>query len=688
MDATKGNIYSILNGNKQFLIPVYQRYYSWEQEQCERLWDDIVEMQKKGKQGHFVGSIVNIAEKAMPTGVQKYMIIDGQQRITTLSILLIALRDYAEIHPEDTTVNPRRIDNMLLKNEYEKDDERYKLLLTETDREILTALVEKKPFSQEKISHIITNYNYFADKIAKLELEPADVYESIGKLQIVNITLDRDEDDAQAIFESLNSTGKELSESDLIRNYVLMGLDTAEQDYVYEHLWRPMELMFNYEKQDTSMDRFFRDYLTMKLTRIPKMSRVYEEFKAYHKGSELTTIRALCQDLLSYAKFYTDMIFARSTDNELKLKYKDIVDLRMEVAYPFLLKIHSDFANEIISDEEFKEIIDICISYVFRRSVCDIPTNSLNNTFATLCNEIHTDDYCNSIKAFFVLRDDYKAFPTDDKFKTAFTNRDIYNMRTRNFILSHLENFDNKAPIIIENYTIEHIMPQNANPKEEWKEMLGEEWKEVQKTYLHTIGNLTLTAYNSEMSDNPFYEKMNMAGGFKESALRLNSYVVKASEWNENTIKERANLLAEKAEQIWGFPIISDEELAPYKIVESPKPIYSIDIYELNEVTRKLYETIDKRILNLSPDVKREFKKFYIAYKLDTNFVDLVVQKQRLRISISINYSEIYDPKHLCRDVTYTGRWGTGNVEAFYDDVSQIDDIMDLIVQGYNMQAE
>ncbi len=255
MDARKGNIYEILNGNRQFLIPVYQRYYSWDVEQCKRLWNDIVEMQKRGKEGHFVGSIVNIAEQAMPTGVQKYMIIDGQQRITTLSLLLIALRDYAVKNPGDTTINARRIDNMLLKNEYEIGDERYKLLLTETDRDILKCLVEEKPISDDTRSKLLDNYRFFASKIADKELLPAEIYESIGKLQIVNITLDRLVDDAQAIFESLNSTGKELSESDLIRNYVLMGLEPAEQTYVYEHLWRPMELLFVYETQGLVMDK-------------------------------------------------------------------------------------------------------------------------------------------------------------------------------------------------------------------------------------------------------------------------------------------------------------------------------------------------------------------------------------------------------------------------------------------------
>lgn len=688
MDARKGNIYEILNGNKQFLIPNYQRFYSWDMEQCKRLWNDIVEMQKKGKVGHFVGSIVNIAEQAMPTGVQKYMIIDGQQRMTTLTLLLLALRDYAIKNPEDNTINSKRIDNMLLENEYESGDERYKLLLTETDRDILIQLVEEKPIAVDTRSRLLENYKFFSGKISDMELSPAQVYESIGKLQIVNITLDRTIDDAQAIFESLNSTGKELSESDLIRNYVLMGLEPNEQNYVYEHLWRPMELLFEYETQGSVMDRFFKDYLTMKITRIPKQDRVYEEFKTYHLNCEFATIRELCQDIYTYAKCYTNMVFRRSSNSTLKSLYEDINDLRMEVSYPFLLKVHNDYEEGLINVDELCEIIKLCISYVFRRSICDIPTNSLNKTFATLRNEIKTDDYVNSIKAFFVLRDDYKEFPNDDKFEKAFVSRDVYNMRSRNFLLSHLENYKNKAPIIIENFTIEHIMPQNPKLSIEWQQELGPTWKDVQKTYLHTIGNLTLTAYNSEMSDNPFMIKMDMEGGLKESALRLNAYLVKLTEWNEQRIKERAKILADKAKEIWEYPEMTDAKLAPYRKEEKPAERYSIDTYDVNVFTKTLFDVLDRRVQNLSPNVKREFKKLYVAYKLDTNFVDIVFQKQRLRISVNMKFDDVIDPNGICRDITRLGRWGNGDVELYMEHTSDVDQVMAIIEQSYKQQAD
>lgn len=688
MDARKGNIYEILNGNKQFLIPVYQRFYSWDTIQCKRLWNDIVEMQKEGKVGHFVGSIVNIAEQAMPTGVQKFMIIDGQQRMTTLTLLLLALRNYAIKNPDDSTINARRIDNMLLKNEYEDGDERYKMLLTETDRDILISLIEGKQIMEDTRSRLIENYNLFVSKIADKEIQPAEVYESIGKLQIVNITLDRAVDDAQAIFESLNSTGKELSESDLIRNYILMGLVPSEQTYVYEHLWRPMEQLFVYETQGTVMDAFFRDYLTMKNSRIPKKERVYEEFKLYHLKCKFGTIRELCKDLLDYAKYYTDIVFVRNSDKDLKRIYEDIIDLRMEVSYPFLLKIHRDCDEGIITLDEMKKILTLCISYVLRRSICEIPTNSHNKTFATMKNYIRPDDYVNSVKAFFLMLESYKEFPDNDKFEVAFVSRDIYNMRNRNYILSRLENFKNKAPIIIEGYTIEHIMPQNKNLSREWQADLGNDWQEVQKKYLHTIGNLTLTAYNSEMSDKCFMEKMDMEGGFKESALRLNRYVVLQNEWNEKHIKERANELAKKAESIWKYPTLTDAELSKYQVEDTTNPEYSLETYEMNDLTRTLFEALDKRIMNLSPGVKKEYKKLYVAYKLDTNFVDIIIQKERLRIAINMKFSDIIDPNGICRDITGIGRWGNGDVELFMEHKDELDQIMEIVKQSFDAQAE
>lgn len=685
MDARKANIYKFLSGDKQYIIPVYQRIYSWKIEECKRLWFDIVDMQKKNKNGHFVGSIVSITENDSPSDMSKFTIIDGQQRITTLMLLLLALRDYAFIHREEKSINWKKINNSFLKNPDEDDDSQYKLLLTETDKDILISLIEKRPIDENLNSRLISNYNYFFSNIKNMDLSLQDIYEAIGKLQIVNINLDRTSDEPQVIFESLNSTGKELSESDLIRNFVLMGLDNKQQKDIYKNIWRPMEQLFRYEKQTLLMDRFFRDYLTMKLARIPKLDKIYEEFKMYTNNCEFSTLEDLCKDLYIYARYYTNMIFEQGTNKNLINLYKEIKYLKMEVAFPFLLKIHYDFERNLINEDELVSIIKLCISYVFRRNICDIPTNSLNKTFATLKNEINVDDYINSIKAFFILKDDYKIFPNDEKFSSALKVKDIYHMRIRNYILSSLENFNNKAPINIENYTIEHIMPQTKNLSNVWKKELGKNYETVQKKYLHTIGNLTLTAYNSEMSNKSFSEKMEMNGGFKESALRLNSYVVKQNEWNEKIIKERASILVEKALLIWKYPIIERNILVKYKN-DDKQQMYGIDSYDFNKTTKMLFDKLNMRIMNLSSEVRREFKKLYIAYKLDTNFADIVVQKNRLRISVNMKFNEVIDEYNICKDVTNLGRWGNGDVELFLEDICDVDKVMDIIRQSFNKQ--
>ena len=685
MDARKANIYKFLIGDKKYFIPVYQLIYCWEIEECKRLWFDIVDMQKKNKNGHFVGSIVSITENDSPSDMSKFTIIDGQQRITTLMLLLLALRDYAFIHREEKSINWKKINNSFLKNPDEDDDSQYKLLLTETDKDILISLIEKRPIDENLNSRLISNYNYFFSNIKNMDLSLQDIYEAIGKLQIVNINLDRTSDEPQVIFESLNSTGKELSESDLIRNFVLMGLDNKQQKDIYKNIWRPMEQLFRYEKQTLLMDRFFRDYLTMKLARIPKLDKIYEEFKMYTNNCEFSTLEDLCKDLYIYARYYTNMIFEQGTNKNLINLYKEIKYLKMEVAFPFLLKIHYDFERNLINEDELVSIIKLCISYVFRRNICDIPTNSLNKTFATLKNEINVDDYINSIKAFFILKDDYKIFPNDEKFSSALKVKDIYHMRIRNYILSSLENFNNKAPINIENYTIEHIMPQTKNLSNVWKKELGKNYETVQKKYLHTIGNLTLTAYNSEMSNKSFSEKMEMNGGFKESALRLNSYVVKQNEWNEKIIKERASILVEKALLIWKYPIIERNILIKYKN-DDKQQMYGIDSYDFNKTTKMLFDKLNMRIMNLSSEVRREFKKLYIAYKLDTNFADIVVQKNRLRISVNMKFNEVIDEYNICKDVTNLGRWGNGDVELFLEDICDVDKVMDIIRQSFNKQ--
>lgn len=686
MNAFKSNIYKYLGGTCQYRIPLYQRTYSWEKEQCARLWNDIVNIHHTQREGHFVGSIVRIDE-ASTAGSTLAMIIDGQQRLTTLTVLLIALRDYAAGN-SGCGVNPNKITDTLLLNQYETGISKYKLLLTQSDRQVLIKKIEGSPISENLKSRVLDNYGFFYGQISKGEIAPVDLYDAIGKLQIVDIVLDRQYDDPQAIFESLNSTGIDLKDSDLIRNHLLMGLDLATQTAVYDNIWRPTEQLFDYEHQSELLDKFFRDYLTLKLGRIPIKNEVYKAFVLFHNESGLG-IRDLCQDIYKFAKYYSDMYFGRSNDAGLKSLYRDIKAVRMEVAYPFLLKLHDDYENDRISLEVLRETIGLCVSYVLRRAVCDMPTNSLNKTFATLKNNIKFDDYLNSVRAFFSLLDSYKEFPDDVRFINAFLTRDIYHMNRCGYILGKLENFDNKSVVLIDNLTIEHIIPQNPHLSVDWITVLGSDWAQVQKKYLHTIGNLTLTAYNAEMGDSSFSEKQMMDGGFKQSALRINKYLVTQTSWGERQINERAKQLGELAKKVWPYPTLTQAELDSYRKPEYVATQYTIESYPyLNAYNRILFDKLNMRILNLSTAVKREFKKLYIAYKLETNFVDITIQNARLRLAINMRFNDVVDPKRICKDVTGVGRWGNGDVEVILDSLDKIDDVMEIIQQAFLQQEE
>ena len=690
MDIDKGSIYQLLNGQYQYIIPVYQRKYSWLAEvQCARLWKDIVNMVKQHKQHHFVGSIVSVAEKYSLMGVQKRLIIDGQQRMTTLSILMIALRDYLVEQGAGEEVEENI--NMVLKNPSRKGDDAYKMLLTDTDRDIMIKLVDKLPIGEDEDSKIYTNYLYFKQKVAEGILTPDEVYESISKLDIVGIVLDRAQgDDPQLIFESLNSTGMDLSKSDLIRNYILMGLDNDEQKSIYNNYWKPFEKNFPTQDGTDRMDRFFRDYLTMKKGVFIKFDTIYDVFKDYAENSEFSKQEELAEDIMIYGDLYTNIT---SEDKKLPLSqqalkpiFKEIRILRMEVVYPFLLKVYHDFSKGMITLDEFVRILKLTIAYVVRRTVCEIPTNSMNKTFTTLKNEIRPDDYLNSVEAAFFYLDTYKRFPDDKEFKECLCKRNMYSIRISNYMYVKMENEGNKETIPYEGYTIEHILPQNKNMRKEWKDALGENYEEIQAQYINNLGNLTLTRYNSEMGDKPFSEKLEV---YKESAMHmLNKYVVQQTTWNKETIEERASKLAECACKAWEYPGMSEEVKTKYQKTEEPvQKTYDLSQYDFsNGLVEILYQKLHEAILQVEPKAKVEYKKLYIAYKLKTNFVDIVVQKSRLRLAINLDFDEVYDPSGICRDVTDLGRWGNGDVEIGFDSLSMLDSVIEIIKQAIEKQ--
>ncbi len=693
MKATETRFIDFLNGPKQYIIPIYQRTYSWKEKQCKQLWKDIVRTGTRDDiAGHFIGSVVYIQQGLyQSSAIPQMLVIDGQQRLTTLSLLLYALGRAIENSPVPIEeINRQEIEGFYLFNPLGRKELKYKLLLTQSDKPTLIQLLEGKDIPQSASKRIIENYDFFKDQIDKSTVDLMTIYRGIVKLIVVDISLDRTHDNPQLIFESLNSTGLELSQADLIRNYVLMGLGTKEQETLYNDHWYPMEQSFGQVNYSRLFDRFMRDYLTIKTGRLPNIRQVYEAFKTYQADSESGTIEELVADVHHYSKHFVRMALGTEPDPELRGRFADINTLRVDVAYPLLLEIYEDYVQQRLTREEFVRIVWLVESYVFRRAVCGIPTNSLNKTFATLSREIDKDNYLESFEAVLMLKSSYRRFPDDGEFTREIVIKDLYNFRSRNYWLRKLENHDRKESVNVEEYTIEHVMPQNPDLSPVWQAELGDDWEQVQARYLHTLGNLTLTGYNSELSDRPFKEKHDMKGSFADSPIRLNQSLAKLEHWNEGAIQSRAEELAELATQVWIHPQLGPEVLDKHRGGDGKgKKTYTLaDHPNLVGETRDLFEQFRRRVLNLDPSVTEEPLKLYIAYKTTTNFVDVVPQKRRLRLSLNMAFDEIDDPKGLCRDITNIGRWGNGDVEIRLSSPRQLDDVMDLVRQSFKLHTD
>ena len=561
MKAAENQLLPFLEGKKQFIIPIYQRTYSWTTEQCEQLWNDIVRAATHDEvKGHFVGSIVYIQKGLFQVAhIPQLLVIDGQQRLTTLSLLLVALARFARESTLPIHISHEDIYDSYLINKHGRDEQRYKLLLTQSDKDTLIELIDhpERARPATRIQRLIENYLFFEEQIRQSNIDPYTLYIGISKLIIVEISLDRDHDNPQLIFESLNSTGMDLSQADLIRNYVLMGLDNDEQTKLYRSYWYPMEQSFRQTHGIDEFDRFMRDYLTMKQGAIPNIDKVYASFKAYQRSKAEMPIREIVADIYRYAEYFVNMAFLKEEDAEIRGVLRDINTLQVNVAYPFLLEVYDDYKNQCLSREHFITILKLVESYVFRRAICGISTNGLNKIFATLAREIDKKHYLESVQSAFLMKLYGGRFPRDEEFRAAFVVKDVYNFRNRNYLLRKLENYDRKEKVNVEEYTIEHILPQNEQVPIVWQEELGPNWQDIRAKYLHIIGNLTLTGYNSELSDRPFQEKRDMEGGFKNSPIRLNRSLANLDHWNEEEIRKRAEALADLAVKIWPIPQIS-----------------------------------------------------------------------------------------------------------------------------------
>jgi uncharacterized protein with ParB-like and HNH nuclease domain/predicted transport protein len=696
MKANATKFLGFLHKANQFIIPIYQRNYSWDEKQCQQLWDDIMRVGTNDSISvHFIGSIVYVqGGHSSVTLEAPLLVIDGQQRLTTLTLLLEALaRSVGETEPIDG-FSAKKIRHNFLTNPLEVEDRYYKLLLSDNDQETLKAVVRDANLPKDHSIRIRENFDFFLERITDKRTKIEQVCRGVAKLMIVDIALEREQDNPQLIFESMNSTGKALSEADLIRNYILMGLEPVLQTDIYQDLWRPMEIEFGQEAYGDQFDDFMRHYLTIKMGDIPRQSEVYEAFKEYSQGffADGGHVRNLVADIRKYSTYFVSMSLGAEQRPKLKELFEDLfIDMDYSVAMPFLMEVYSDFEQGHITEPEFAEIVGLVESYVFRRSICQIPTNSMNKTFAEFTRHLDKENYLPSLRAHFASLRSYRRFPTNEEFELEFSRRNVYKYSLGKYLLRKIENQDKKEKISVDNYTIEHVMPQNPNLSQEWQKELGVNWKEVQEKYLHTIGNLTLTGYNPEYSDKPFSVKKSMDKGFLTSPLTLNALIAKTELWNEEAIVKRGKELAKEAVKIWPYVPITAEEIAKFK----PKELINQDVrnfsvndneYLTRKNVRELFEALRKEVLAIDPDVSETFLKYWIAYKAETNFVDVVPKAKGLRLSINMKYKEISDPKGVTEDVSGKGRWGNGEVSVHFRNLEELPYVMTLIRQSYEKQ--
>ena len=625
MKGTASYLLEFLEGSrKRFIIPVYQRNYDWKRENCKQLFDDLVSVIKEGKSTHFFGSIVSYAHSK-----DEVVLIDGQQRITTISLILIAMINAMKrgaCVPEDSRL-AEILEDTYIVDKYRRDERKVRLKPFRDDCTAFDRLIynEEEEYIQE--SKVTINYKYFYDRIVQLqELSMDDLYKAIDSLEIIDIELEPQHgDNPQLIFESLNSTGLDLTEADKIRNYVLMNLPPKIQEQYYDKYWNKIEKCSGNE-----LDGFVRNYLTIKTGAIPNLRRIYFSFNDYTKRFE--NIEEVLEDMLVYALSYRDIrefqIGERDT-NEI-VKRLDLLD--MTVAYPFLMAFLV-YAKEVdLPATEIFKVFSCIETFIFRRLMCDLPTNALNKIFATLHisvlkNKKDADNYSSVMIYILESKKLSSSFPKDEEFINGFTTKKVYSMQAKNkmYIFERLENGSSveKNDVVgnIEQgiLTIEHIMPQTLNNA--WKQELGLYWENIQEKWLHTISNLTLSGYNIKYSNRPFAEKRDMENGFKESGLRMNHYIAQFSKWTEEELEQRKQELSRMAKTIWPYPEtdfipeVQDEDIVNLSEDNGISTGRKIQYYIFQDERENVVEwsemmwAIINRLYNINPDILYEEAK-------------------------------------------------------------------------------
>ena len=652
MKASEASLYEfITKSNIRFVIPVYQRNYDWTDKHCKILLNDIKEVGKKNKK-HFIGSIVYVNDDIVPiTKGKELIIVDGQQRLTT--IILIYLRLYKLADKLNDKALKEEIFELCLINKHAKvknEEEKIKLKPTENNDKALKHIYKSSSINFKGKSNIIDNYIFFEKNITENNYK--EVLSGLENLIFVDMALGKD-DDPQRIFESLNSTGLDLSQGDLIRNYILMKLNSQQQIEIYENYWEYIEK----DAKDESLNKdmvsdFIRDFMTSEYGKIPNKNRVYEEFKEKYSIDDFGKIKGYLEILKEYASYYNKLLNPKNeNDKDISLKLENIKSLEVNVSYPFFLKIYKDYNGKIIDKNTFIYIIDLIESFVFRRFICDVPTNAMNKIFMTLYSKIDKNNYIESLEKHLCKLGSAQRFPKNDEVISKLKEKNIYesiNQKRKMYLFEKLEQGLSQTFINFSQtpYTIEHIFPQK--PVKEWKKELNQKDYNIMQEKLHTIANLTISANNGELGNKTFEEKQDMnvdnkEQGYKYSKLWLNEYLNEIEEWKPKNIEERFDKIKKRFLKVWKYPnvVITNDNI-------------EVDIFEADDPTGKKLEYIkfNGEEHNDITDVSKLFSfiiKYYYNEKKELFFTDeiqkvikITTNKEELISDYPIQLSDIY----------------------------------------------
>jgi uncharacterized protein with ParB-like and HNH nuclease domain/predicted transport protein len=647
----------IINGTTQFVIPVFQRDYKWTEAQCEQLWNDVIAIAKApGDRGHFLGSVVYVPTGDSSAGFTRWLMIDGQQRVTTLTLLLTALRDYIQDtgwRGGDEAPTAKRVDAYFLKNVQEEGNRQHKLVLRRHDQATLEALLDRKELPREVSGNIRENYEFFRERLN--DADPEEIYRGISRLIVVDVTLGSD-DDPQLIFESLNSTGMDLSQSDLIRNFILMRLPEREQTRLYETYWSRIENLFR--GSESTFDGFIRDYIALR-TQASKQEKTDQIYFAFRRefgsiGVDSKQLEFLLDELLRFARYHA--AFSIGTEAAAALR-EPLARLRRQVDVPatLIMRLFDCFDRlGKLTIEQFAEGIRLIDSYVFRRAICGEQTRGYWQVFANLAYRIEPDRPFESLIVGLARQRDNYRFPNDEDFRRALQEDDIYGKRVCFDLLDRLENFGSKEPTDTSNYSIEHIMPRNENLAPEWRAMLGENWQDVQHQWIHRLGNLTLTGYNSTYSDRPFSEKKTIKGGFEESSVRLNKFVREQDTWTPVQMEQRGKELANRALSIWPSLVVDKALIAAAEQAEMRSRAKQQDTGKvpMTAMARSLFDLLRAKVTDIDSDIIELAEGKSVSYHGPAFFLEVLPRKNHITLVLDLDFNEVEDPSGAAKDAT------------------------------------